>query len=483
MKPLVTMRRALEDEFLFGAVLGGESWAPWRVLLVAALGEELNREERRIFTALTKRPREPHQLVECFVGICGRRGGKSRAAAVLAVFIAALCDHNDKFVPGERPLVLCIAQNVRQAAIVFGYIVGILEAVPALAGMIQSKTADSLTLSNGVSVEVRPASFRGLRGITALAVLCDESCFWYSDDTSANADAEILAAVRPSLATTGGPLVLISSPYSKRGETYELWRRHFGEQGDPLILVAQGASRDFNPSLPQKIVDRALEADPESASAEYLGLWRSDIASFVDRAVVDACVIAGRHELPRVSNTNYRAFVDAAGGSGGDSMTVAVAHRERVGERDIAVLDLVREIRPPFSPDVVTAEFAGIIRGYGISRATADRWGGDWVGESFAKYGVRVEQSAKPKSDIYRELLAPLNSGRVELLDHPRLVAQLCGLERRTARSGRDSIDHAQGQHDDIANAVAGAIGAVFGGGELIQFSEAAIRRLELGLV
>jgi hypothetical protein len=51
-----------------------------------------------------------------------------------------------------------------------------------------------------------------------------------------------------------------------------------------------------------------------------------------------------------------------------------------------------------------------------------------------------------------------LNSGRVELLDHKRLVAQLCGLERRTSRAGRDSIDHVPGGHDDIANGVAGAV-------------------------
>jgi hypothetical protein len=36
-------------------------------------------------------------------------------------------------------------------------------------------------------------------------------------------------------------------------------------------------------------------------------------------------------------------------------------------------------------------------------------------------------------------------------VDHPRLIAQLCGLERRTARSGKDSIDHAPGADDDIA--------------------------------
>ncbi len=66
--------------------------------------------------------------------------------------------------------------------------------------------------------------------------------------------------------------------------------------------------------------------------------------------------------------------------------------------------------------------------------------------------------SAKPKADIYRELLPLLNAHRCALLDHQRLVSQLVGLERRTARSGHDSIDHAPGGHDDIANAVAGAL-------------------------
>ena len=51
-----------------------------------------------------------------------------------------------------------------------------------------------------------------------------------------------------------------------------------------------------------------------------------------------------------------------------------------------------------------------------------------------------------------------LNATRCVLLDHPRLVSQLCGLERRTSRGGRDSIDHTPGGHDDVANAVAGAL-------------------------
>jgi hypothetical protein len=44
------------------------------------------------------------------------------------------------------------------------------------------------------------------------------------------------------------------------------------------------------------------------------------------------------------------------------------------------------------------------------------------------------------------------------LLDNRRLATQLLGLERRTARGGRDSIDHASGAHDDLANAAAGVL-------------------------
>jgi hypothetical protein len=50
-----------------------------------------------------------------------------------------------------------------------------------------------------------------------------------------------------------------------------------------------------------------------------------------------------------------------------------------------------------------------------------------------------------------------LNAGRVTLPKSERLVNQLCGLERRVARSGKDSIDHGRGSHDDLANSVAGA--------------------------
>ena len=91
------------------------------------------------------------------------------------------------------------------------------------------------------------------------------------------------------------------------------------------------------------MVAEAYEDDPQSAAAEYGAEFRGDIADFVSREVVDACTIRGRVELLPASGTRYVAFVDPSGGSA-DSMTLAIAHRDK----EIAVLDAVREIRPPF---------------------------------------------------------------------------------------------------------------------------------------
>jgi hypothetical protein len=291
-----------------------------------------------------------------------------------------------------------------------------------------------------------------VRGPTCVAVVADEAAFWLSDE-SANPDTEILNAVRPSLATTGGTLFVISSPYARRGEVWETYRRHYGLDGDPMILVAQGASRDFNPSLPQTVVNRAMERDPAAASAEYGGQFRTDIESFISIEAVRACIQAGVRERQPERQWRYVGFVDPSGGTA-DAMTLAIAHKEGA----TAILDLVREVRPPFSPEAVAEEFADALKRYRITKVCGDRYGGEWPREQFRKHGVNYECSEKTKSELFVDLLPLINSRGVDLLDSDRLVHQMVALERRTSRGGRDSIDHPPGGHDDVANAVAGAL-------------------------
>src|SRR6516164_9328074 len=164
------------------------------------------------------------------------------------------------------------------------------------------------------------------------------------------------------------------------------------------------------------------------------------------------------------SGTHYCAFVDPSGGSE-DSMTMAIAHGSTKPDERV-IVDAVREVRPPFSPSAVVDDFAALLQRYRISKVVGDHYGGEFVKEPFRKHGISYEVCKQPKSDLFRDMLPLLNSGRITLPRHDRLIAQIVGLERRVSRAGRDSIDHAPGAHDDIANAVSGVVGAISGVGE-----------------
>jgi len=157
----------------------------------------------------------------------------------------------------------------------------------------------------------------------------------------------------------------------------------------------------------------------------------------------------------------YFGFVDAAGGSGADSMTLAIGHKD--GER--VILDAVREVRPPFSPEACVDEFSELLKRYRVTTIGSDRYAADWPVEQFRKRGITVKPSEKVTSDNYREMLPLLNTKTISLLDHPRLVDQISKLERHAGRTGRDLITHrARVGHDDIAAAVAGVAYLVGGG-------------------
>jgi hypothetical protein len=252
-------------------------------------------------------------------------------------------------------------------------------------------------------------------------------------------------------------LLCASSPYARRGALYDAFRRYHGKD-DTNVLVWKADTRTMNPTVPQAIIDQAFERDPASASAEYGAEFRNDISQFVSREAIGACLSPRVLERSRVPGVIYQAFVDPSGGSS-DSMTLAIGHRQATdNKKAIGVLDVVREIRAPFSPDAAVAEFAQLLQSYGVRFVRGDRYAAEWVVGAFRKVGIEYRQADLAKSEIYRDFLPRLNSAEVDLLDNQCLITQLLGLERRTARGGRDSIDHPPGGHDDLANAVAGAL-------------------------
>jgi hypothetical protein len=429
----------------------GASWDRWRAVLKAAWGEPLTATEHVLFYEVADRapPTRPVKELWCVVG---RGGGKDSIASAIAI-VAALGD-NEFLRPGEKATIFCLATDRDQAKIAHSYIADTLAESSDLAPLIVRHTADVIELSNRTEIVVATNSFRAVRGRSAVCAILDECAFSPNSEESALPVEETYRALTPALARVpGSQLIGISTPYRKTGLLYEKWAEFYGAD-DPNVLVVHGTSRQFNPLLSQGVVDAALKDDREAAGAEYLAEWRSDLSAYVDRNIVEGCVLEGVHELPpQQSRTRYYAFVDPAGGSGKDSMTLAIAHKDDDG----VVIDCIREVKPHFSPEAAVAEFCGTLLTYDVREVVGDNFAMEWAKEPFRQRGVGYERCTKPKNQLYLEFLPLLNSGRVRWVDVPAIAAQLTGLERRVGRSGRDTIDHGRKGHDDVVNVVAGA--------------------------
>lgn len=428
-----------------------DTWRAWFVVLKAIFALPMTEEELGLFRQLTGRTTPPpEQVQECWF-VVGRRGGKSFIVALIAVFLACFRDYTACLGPGERGVIMVIATDRKQARVIMRYVTAFLNAVPMLAAMILRQDAESVDLDNGVTIEITTASYRTLRGYTVVAALCDEIAFWRSED-SANPAEEIISALRPAMATIPGAVLLcVSSAYKRGGLFYDNYRRHHGRDASP-VLVIQADTRTMNPSVPQSVIDRAMELDPIAAQAEYFAQFRSDVGSLLDLDLIERAIETGRRERAP-SGLSYHAFCDPSGGAH-DRFTLAIAHAD--GQR--MVLDLCRGITPPFDPSVVVKEFAGVLRSYRCSSVTGDRYAGEWVRSSFERQGILYQHSELTKSELYLESVPLFTTGAVDVLDYQPLIIELQQLERRTTKSGRDSVDHPPQGHDDYANAACGAL-------------------------
>lgn len=451
----MTIVDALGDRNLLGALPAFQNlttWATWLVLLRAAYGLPLTGDEQLCFRRHTGRseyrpPRGGWPEVVCVVG---RQSGKTRIAATVAAFEAATAETETD---GPELYGLLIAQDQRASVrTVFRYARAPFDCVPMLQQVLTNSTAETLALSTGCTIAAYPARPAAVRGLRARVVVLDELAFYRSSD-NLPIDAEMLRAVRPCLATTGGKLFVLSSPYAQSGALYDLHRRHFG-RNDSSVLVWQASAPEMNPTLSPDYLARMAQDDPEAFRSEVLGEFRAGVSTFLDPDTISASVEAGVRERAPMPGTSYVTFDDPASGSGADAWTKAIAHRER----DRVVLDVLRAWVPPFNPTGVIAESAALSKAYGLHATTGDRYAPGFVLEGFRGHGVTYAPSMQDRSALYLELLPLVNANRVVLLDLPDLLRELRGLERRRGTAGRDRVDHAPGQHDNRANSACGAL-------------------------
>lgn len=217
-------------------------------------------------------------------------------------------------------------------------------------------------------------------------------------------------------------------------------------------MIWQAAANEMNPTLSAHYLASTAESDPLAYRSEVLGEFRQGPSSLFDTEALDGVVVPYREQLFTPGH-EYAAFCDPSGGRG-DAFTLATGHH-RDGR---VIVDRLRAWRPPFNPSDVVAEAANLVKSYQLAALTGDRSSGEWVAEAFRANGLDHKSCETPKSDLYLSLLAAVNSRALDVPDVPDLLRELRGLERRRGNSGRDRGDHAPGagQHDDLANSLAG---------------------------
>lgn len=449
---------AVQDPRVFGSLFPDPTtWKNWRVCLKAIFGLELTTEEEvAIYQKFTGRELVPDRpFKEVFLAI-GRRGGKSFISALTAVYLAVFGEWDLGI---ERGFILCIAVDKIQASIVLNYVREILQ-LPAFKNIVASEFKEEIQLKNGITIMVKTASYRSLRGFAICACVLDEVAFYRSE--GANPDREILTALRPAMGNIANSLLLaISTVYSKSGILFDSFKDYYAKSDDLVHLFWKASTRDMNPTYDQQTIDREIERDSAAARAEFFSEFRADLENYISTEALDQVIVPGRFELPYVYGLPYRAFVDPSGGRQ-DAMTMSICH----DEDGKIVQDCLRIERPPFNPTEAVKKFCETLASYNISSVTGDRYSGEWVVEAFRKYDITYENADRNKSELYLEFLPLVMTGSVELLDHKQQKIELRQLERRSG-SGRDSVDHPKGPyHDDLANACAGACVVCTGAGK-----------------
>jgi hypothetical protein len=142
---------------------------------------------------------------------CSRQAGKSTVAAVRAL-------HKALSRPGSLTLIL--APSERQAQELFSKVSGFYRQL-GHAPCPDSDRKTGMALTNGSRVEALPGSnertIRGFSGVSLLIV-----------DEAARVLDNLYFALRPMLAVSQGTLLMLSTPYGKRGIFFEEWTRGYG---------------------------------------------------------------------------------------------------------------------------------------------------------------------------------------------------------------------------------------------------------------
>lgn len=390
-----------------------------------------------------------------FVPRVGRRGGKSSSLSRLAVVEALYGHHN--IPPGDAGVVALVSTDRSEALNRLRTIEAILDALG-----VRWRPCKAPKLGIEIEVRGRPVEFRvftasiaGVSGFTAVFVLCDEVSKWRDSETGVNPATQVLASVRPTMATQrNAKIVLSSSPLGKLDAHYDAF-----EEGDTAFqVVAHAPTWVANPTLTEADT-HDLEPDVPTWEREYAAIPQAEAeSSLLTEYLIERMTRPLAGDLPRKQGCFYFAAMDPA--TRGNAWTLNIATRDVDDVRRVVASREKRGSKDaPLSPKAVFEEWAPLLKSYGIYLLHTDQWAVDAMQDSARVYGITLKDipwTTSSRAEAYEGLLKKAQDRLVEIPPEKLVKQDLLGIRKILTRNGVTyELATVKGRHSDHAPSVA----------------------------
>lgn len=389
----------------------------------------------------------------------GRRGGKSSTLCRIGVCEALYGQH--QIPPGDLGVVAIVSVSRDEANQRLRTVKAILDALA-----IKYKPIDGgiELLDRPIAFKVYAASIAGVSGFTCICAICDEVAKWRDADTGANPAREVLASLRPTMATQPSARIFLSS--SPLGHL-DAHAAAFDAGADGFQLIAYAQTWVANPTITEQATHE-LEPDEDRWKREYAAIpMEGDELSLLSAALLERATRSVEGDLPREAGVTYTATQDP--GFTRNAWTFCIAGKRWVEGRIKRSIILGREWRgsaaKPLDPAVVLGEIAPICRAYGVEAVESDQY----ERFSLASIGARPEigltvwvrdVSTAERLARYESMVTQFSDNEVDLPPHKQLRADLLAIKQKLTPNGFSiQLPHTpDGRHSDFAPTVSMAL-------------------------
>ena len=396
-----------------------------------------------------------------FVLLSGIRTGKSLIAAAMAFHWSQTCDVT-ALGPGEVPRVSIVSYRKDLADVIFGHVVGRMQASPVLKTvLLGDPVGDAIMVRHpsGRPVEIKVVA--GARAGSSLVARWSAGCIFDEfprmvggDDGVINWDDSRDAVLLRLL--PGTQLAHVGSPWRPYGPAYELVQKHWGSPTRDLVVVKAPAP-DMNPAIWTPEAVALAMSNPDVYRTDVLGEFATPEEALFSAATVEAATRESPEVAPRDPLLTYTAAIDPA--TRGNGWTLIVATRRGRKKIVAGAWEWRGSREKPLNPDAVLQEIAVILRQYGITWLDSDQHMGDALTVIARQHGLSLLQqttSDKERTDKYLAIRTRLDMGEVELPPVPQLRTDLLHLRKRVTQTGVSIVLPltADGRHADFAPAL-----------------------------